>query len=100
MTPDQVVKFYDGSQRRAAAALGLSFQAVSAWVTRGYVPWERQLDIDFVTGGALEARLDDVPPERRPARIRPGTGARRARLAAAAAAPVPEPRAAAGSHRR
>jgi len=88
VTPLQVVDFYDGSQRRASAALGLSFQAVSAWVSRGYVPWERQLDIQFVTGGRLVARLEDVPPARRPRRIAPGTGARR-RIPAAAARPVP-----------
>ena len=53
MTLDQVVKHF-GSQAAAARALGIKQPAVAQW--RKGVPKLRQLQIQVVTAGKLQAR--------------------------------------------
>lgn len=53
-----------GNQRALATLLGVSQQAVSAWVRRGYAPADRVVEIEAQTGVARETlvhpRLRDL----------------------------------------
>jgi DNA-binding transcriptional regulator YdaS (Cro superfamily) len=44
-----------GTQRAAAEALGMKYQAVNNWVSRGYIPWRSQIKLERVTRGKLRA---------------------------------------------
>lgn len=54
MTPDQVFEFY-GGKTSTANRLGISYQAVQEWDTKGKVPPGRQFQIEVDTQGALKA---------------------------------------------
>lgn len=47
-----------GTQEQLAAQLGVTQQAVSVWVTQGWVPKDRAVEIECLTGVA-RARLVD-----------------------------------------
>jgi DNA-binding transcriptional regulator YdaS (Cro superfamily) len=53
-----------GNQRALATILGVTQQAVSAWVRRGYAPADRVVEIEAQTGVARETlvhpRLRDL----------------------------------------
>lgn len=72
MLPSALVRAY-GTQAAVADACGVTFQAVSRWVLQGYVPWNRQLDIQHRTAGRFRARMADIPADFRP-RTGPGSG--------------------------
>lgn len=44
-----------GGQNEVAKALGLDRRTVWAWVNRGRIPAARQFEIEYATGGALQA---------------------------------------------
>lgn len=54
MTPEQVVKHYDGSIPFAAYNLKYSEAAVRGWVRNGVVPPKAQQLIEALTGGKLK----------------------------------------------
>lgn len=49
-----------GSQTNLAKSLGISPQAVSAWVEQGRVPLPRLRDVSSITGVAIADLLMDV----------------------------------------
>lgn len=55
MTPEQVVKHYDGSVPFAAYNLKYSEAAVRGWVRNGVVPTKAQQLIEALTSGKLKA---------------------------------------------
>lgn len=55
MTPNDVIKHYDGSIPFAAYNLGFSDQAVRHWVTKKCIPHKTQRLIEAVSGGKLKA---------------------------------------------
>jgi len=54
MTPKQAIKHFR-TQSALAAALGVSQPAVSNWLSRGAIPAIKQLTLENITGGALQA---------------------------------------------
>lgn len=59
-----VTKFidaFDGKVTKAAAAIGVSYQALRKWERRGYPPAERALPMQRVSGGRVTAR--DLRPD-------------------------------------
>lgn len=60
---DEVVKLA-GSQTKLALALGVSQQAVSIWVRRGWVPHERARELESLYGvprkSLIDPRLIDI----------------------------------------
>lgn len=52
MTHSELLAFFQNSNQKAADALGVSKQAVSAWKDRG-IPVPRQYQIEVITGGVL-----------------------------------------------
>lgn len=54
MSPEQVVKHYDGSIPFAAYNLKYSEAAVRGWVKNGIVPSKAQQLIEALTGGKLK----------------------------------------------
>ena len=59
MTPDQVIKHFDGSRAKAADELGISTMAISKWYKARKISPRMQAYIQIKTGGALKARLDE-----------------------------------------
>ena len=59
MTPDQVIKHFDGSRAKAAEELGISTMAISKWYAKKKISPRMQAFIQLKTGGALKARLDE-----------------------------------------
>lgn len=59
MTPREVIDFY-GTQKHAAAAIGISQASVSEWVSNGYVPLGRQYELQVLTGGRLKADPESI----------------------------------------
>ncbi len=55
MTPEQVIKHYDGSISYAAYNLGFSDQAVRHWVAKKRIPSKTQQLIEALTAGKLKA---------------------------------------------
>ena len=55
MTPEQVVKHYDGSIPFTAYNLKYSEASIRGWVKAGVVPQKAQRLIEAVTGGKLKA---------------------------------------------
>jgi DNA-binding transcriptional regulator YdaS (Cro superfamily) len=53
-----------GSQEKLAQLMGVSQQAISAWLRRGYVPVQRAAEIEFFTGvhrhSLIKPRLRDL----------------------------------------
>lgn len=60
MTPNELIQHY-GTQQKAATAIGVTQGAVSQWVSAGGVPWDRQLQVEHMTGGALKHDPGEVP---------------------------------------
>lgn len=54
MTPEQVIKFFEGEQS-AAAKLGVSRQIVNYWKRQRRIPTKTQAWIQLRTGGKLKA---------------------------------------------
>lgn len=44
-----------GTQRAAADALGMKYQAVNNWLRRGHIPWRAQIELERLTRGRLRA---------------------------------------------
>ena len=61
MTPEQAVEHY-GSQANLARAVQLTDAAVYIWVKQGFIPYDRQCQIQIDSGGALVARREDARP--------------------------------------
>jgi len=76
MTIDEVLKYYDGKRKRAAAALDISYQAIVKWEETGEIPFLRQCHIELITGGEL---LADEPEAGAPIAPR-GNSPQQARL--------------------
>ena len=57
MTVDEMLAYYGGQRKKAAAALNVSYQAVVGWERAGKIPFLRQCHIELVTG--LTADLPD-----------------------------------------
>jgi hypothetical protein len=55
MTPEQIIKHFDGSIPFAAYNLGFTDAAVRKWVKNGAVPEKTQRLVEAVTGGKLKA---------------------------------------------
>lgn len=53
MTPDDLIKHYDGNKAKAAKELYVSWQTVHNWSLRGYIPEAGQRRIEWVTRGKL-----------------------------------------------
>jgi len=57
MNKKDVLKYYGGSVRKVAEALGVSTQYVSQWPSK--VPEVQAARLEKVTGGELEYKLTD-----------------------------------------
>ena len=55
MTPDQVIKHYDGNLQFTAYNLGFTDAAIRKWKVNGVIPHRTQLLIESLTGGKLKA---------------------------------------------
>lgn len=56
MTPEQVIKHFDGEQA-AADALGCTRQIVNFWLNSGKIPLKTQAFIQLKSGGKLKAEI-------------------------------------------
>lgn len=68
MTPQQVFGYLDSegiSRGDFAGRLGITEAAMSAWVRRGSIAYDRQCQIQIETRGKLKANWDDAPKDRR-----------------------------------
>ena len=59
MTPEQIIKYYDGSTSFAAYNLGYSESAIRNWLKSGQVPFKAQRLIQAITAGKLQAKEVD-----------------------------------------
>ena len=57
MTYDDLIKYYDGSPAKAAAARGLDRQLLYSWKIRGAIPIDQQIEYEVVSKGGLRADL-------------------------------------------
>ena len=62
-----------GNQGRVAAALGITQPSISLWKTRG-IPLLRQMQIQLVTGGILQASSNNLAHKPTKARALPHIG--------------------------
>lgn len=62
MRIEDVYAFYDSSHD-IQDALGITRQALSNWKKRGYIPWEKQLWLQDITNGKLQASREHLKPE-------------------------------------
>lgn len=56
MNPEVVVKYYGGSVRQTAEALGFTTQCVYKWLENKRIPYHSQLIIQLHTNGKLKAK--------------------------------------------
>lgn len=59
MTPDQAVAHYK-TRGALAKACDVTEAAIYLWVKQGFIPYDRQCQIQVDTGGALLASKDDA----------------------------------------
>lgn len=55
MKPEEVVEFFE-TQEKAALALGVTQQAISAWLKRGEIPELRKYQIEKITKGKIKCQ--------------------------------------------
>lgn len=60
MKPSDVIEHF-GGQSAAARQLGITQPSVAEWIKADRIPWQRQLQIERLTDGALRHNRDDVP---------------------------------------
>jgi transposase len=68
MTPKQVFDYLDEegiSRTEFAGRLGISLAAMSGWVKKGGIAYDRQCHIEKETKRKLKANWDDAPQDRR-----------------------------------
>lgn len=58
MNPEAVVKFYGGTARKVAEALGVTPAAVHYWVSEKRIPYKTQQFIELHSKGKLKAKRD------------------------------------------
>lgn len=60
MSPQEAIDYF-GSQRKLAAALGITVSAPAHWARFNAIPIDRQCQIEIVTDGALKADRSLLP---------------------------------------
>jgi transcriptional regulator with XRE-family HTH domain len=69
MTPQQVLTHIEKQgihRRQFAERLGITEQAISFWLSQGWISYDRQCHIEKELGGKLKANWSDVPNDKRP----------------------------------
>lgn len=61
MRPLEAVEYY-GSQAAMARRLDVSDSAVGQWVRQGFIPFDRQCQIQIDSAGAVLANKEDAKP--------------------------------------
>jgi len=60
MKPTDLLTHFE-TQQAAADAIKVTQGAISQWLKAERIPWQRQLQIERITGGALKHNPQDVP---------------------------------------